>query len=143
MRQFLEPHVEGERIEIGDYLDPDSFIGNSVYDVAITNPPFYLAEPILRRAMQHSRHVLLLLRLNFLGSERRHEFLRTHMPDDIYVLPNRPSFRGDNKTDSIEYAWFHWVAPFEARYSRTYLLDLTATEERRVPVAAIHDVETA
>ena len=48
----------------------------------------------------------MLLRLNFLGSQERSDYLREHMPD-IYVIPNRPSFTG-GKTDSIEYAWFVW-----------------------------------
>jgi hypothetical protein len=48
----------------------------------------------------------MLLRLNFLGSSVRAQFMRSHTPD-VYVLPNRPSFTG-NGTDSIEYTWFVW-----------------------------------
>ena len=30
------------------------------------------------------------------------------MPDNIFILPERPSFTNDNRTDSDYYAWFHW-----------------------------------
>lgn len=48
----------------------------------------------------------MLLRLNFLGSQRRAAWLRAWTPD-VYVLPRRPSFTGRG-TDSCEYAWCVW-----------------------------------
>jgi hypothetical protein len=65
------------------------------------------------------------------------------MPKDVWVLPNRPAFKEDNKTDSIEYAWFHWQAPFEHTFSQTHLLDLTPREERRTPMAPIEYSDAA
>lgn len=138
MRPLLEKVLPEGHLEIADYLDPSNVLATNKYQVTITNPPFYLAYEMLQRAMQNSEHVLFLLRLNFFGSELRHAFLKKHMPSDVYVIPNRPSFRGDNKTDSIEYAWFHWKAPYEnTAPSKTHLLELTAKEERRVPLSLI------
>ena len=63
----------------------------------------------------------------------------------IYVLPNRPAFKGytskDPKkntkaagsTDSIEYAWFGWRRDEDSRTGSIELLDLTPIEERRIP----------
>lgn len=75
-------------------------------DVVFTNPPYSQAEAFIKKSMEYAPHVVMLLRLNFLGSEKRADFLREHTPD-VYVLPNRPSFTGKG-TDSTEYAWFHW-----------------------------------
>jgi hypothetical protein len=77
------------------------------YSVAISNPPFSLAQEFIDLCLQRATHTVMLLRLNFLSSEKRHEFMTNTRPD-VYVLPNRPSFVGGGKTDSIEYAWFHW-----------------------------------
>jgi hypothetical protein len=80
-------------------------------DVVCTNPPFRLAMEFILRSFDVAPIVAMLLRLNFLGSEDRSEFMRKTTPD-LYVLPNRPAFMLDDKgkpvTDSIEYAWFVW-----------------------------------
>ncbi|MFO0617226.1 MAG: hypothetical protein U0414_31810 [Polyangiaceae bacterium] len=77
-----------------------------VQRVIITNPPYSLAEDFLAKALQSSAIIVLLLRLDFLGSERRAPIFRRAAPD-VYVLPNRPSFvRG--RTDANEYGWFVW-----------------------------------
>ena len=130
-RVFLDPLIGAENVEIADYRD--SKLRHEPVHVTITNPPFAIAEQVLRTAQRHSDHVLLLLRLNFLGSEQRHSYLQEHKPANIFVLPNRPAFKGDGKTDSIEYAWFHW-APWAAEYSKLYTLALTPLAERRSPL---------
>ena len=50
--------------------------------------------------------VVMLLRLNFLGSEKRASWLRAN-PPSIYVTPCRPDFTGGGG-DATEYAWFVW-----------------------------------
>jgi len=81
----------------------------SEFDVAIGNPPFSLAAQFVLRALECSEHVVMLLRLNFLGSSnaRRHLFELAGVPD-VYVLPERPSFTGEG-TDACEYAWMRWT----------------------------------
>jgi hypothetical protein len=79
------------------------------YAVTITNPPFSLAMQFVQASRAVSHHVVMLLRLNFLASGARSQFMQETRPD-VYVLPNRPSFVRGGKTDSIEYAWFHWHA---------------------------------
>jgi len=83
------------------------------FDTIVTNPPFLLFFPIMRRLVEGAPRadVALLGRLNLLGSgvrDGRSAWLRSHMPD-VYVLPNRPSFTTDGGTDATEYAWFHWA----------------------------------
>lgn len=79
--------------------------------VIITNPPFALAEEFVRKSRKEAAYVVMLLRLSFLASKRRHGWLSYDMPD-VYVLPQRPSFvrnaKGHAGVDSSEYAWFFW-----------------------------------
>ena len=79
------------------------------YNMIITNPPFSLAQPILEKVLDEwcPERAVMLLRLNFLASQRRKEFWQKHLPSCIYVLSKRPSFTGSG-TDSQDYAWFVW-----------------------------------
>lgn len=114
------------KIITGNFFDvpPEQLRG---YSVAITNPPFILASEFIERCIPMADHTLMLLRLNFVASEKRAEFMRNTRPD-VYVLPNRPSFVGGGKTDSIEYAWFHW---FNGCNGKMRVLDSTPKSERR------------
>lgn len=86
-----------------DYLETEVF----GYDVIITNPPFNIAQEIIEKALKESTYVVMLLRLNFLGSKQRFEFWQKHPAKKIYVHHKRMSFTG-GPTDSIEYAHFVW-----------------------------------
>lgn len=97
------PNVAVINMDALEYLRDSSLH----YDVAITNPPFTLAGHFIATCRERATHVVMLLRLNYLASETRHALMTNTRPD-VYVLPNRPSFVGGGKTDSIEYAWFHW-----------------------------------
>jgi hypothetical protein len=86
------------------------------FDVIISNPPFFISEQFIRHAMSFRRNgdrssVIMLNRINFLGSKARAEWLRG-WPPSIYVTPKRPSF-GLNKwgkpgTDATEFCWMCW-----------------------------------
>ena len=83
---------------------------NCTFDLAVGNPPFALAESIVRHALKLSTRVAMLLRVGFLGSEERVAFWREHGDVALRVLPNRPSFDGEG-TDSSTYGWFVWNCP--------------------------------
>jgi hypothetical protein len=96
---------------VGDFLKE---VANPFYDLIITNPPYSLAKEFICHALDFRRNitstVCFLLRLNFLGSQKRGEWLRDMTPS-IYVTPRRPSFvavKTKNSTDATEYAWFIW-----------------------------------
>lgn len=78
------------------------------FDLALGNPPFSLAAYFLEHSMQLAPQVVLLLRLNWLGSssKRRWIFDRYGVPD-LFVLEDRPSFVGQG-TDATDYAWMRW-----------------------------------
>lgn len=89
-----------------DYLNY-SFKGSHINTV-ITNPPFNIAQQIIERALDdvvEGGEVIMLLRVNFLGSQKRKPFWKDAPLKHVYVLSKRPAFI-NGKTDSIEYAWF-------------------------------------
>ena len=97
------------KILVGDFLDAQTLpFGRRTrpFQVAITNPPFRQALPFVRKCLAVARWVIVLQRLNFLGSVERAAFFHGEMPD-VFVLPDRPIFRGGH-SDSTEYAWFVW-----------------------------------
>lgn len=103
-------------------------------DIIITNPPFSLALEFLQKSLIEADSVWYLLRLNFLGSQKRKAFWDASPPTHVLVLSERPCFvwvcqnkacramydpgsttecaecgcKVRAQTDSIEYAWFGW-----------------------------------
>lgn len=73
----------------------------------VTNPPFSIAQEFCDHAIKHADHVVMLLRLNFLGSQKRAAWWRANGPSAIFVLSHRPDFTGGGG-DSCEYGWFYW-----------------------------------
>ena len=109
-----------------DYLQskmPLGYFGR--FDVCIMNPPFSKALQFAATALEHCDQVVMLQRLNWLASAERAEFLRAN-PPGVYVLPNRPSFTGDGKTDGADYAWYVWPP----QHQTVRILDVTSKQER-------------
>ncbi|MBP1467638.1 hypothetical protein EYB53_018130 [Candidatus Chloroploca sp. M-50] len=82
-------------------------------DAIIGNPPYDLAEPILRRVLPQlnvAGCALFVLRLSFLGSVKREAFWNAHPAAEVSIIVPRPSFTADGKTDAAEYALFRWNA---------------------------------
>ena len=95
----------------------------------ISNPPFKQALPIIKHCLTLAPEVCMLLRLCFLSSDGRGEWIQENTPD-VYVLPNRPSFTGDGKTDGQDYAWMVWRAD-NTQEGKVVILDRTSDKERR------------
>ena len=93
-----------ELAEGRDYLK-DGMTGP--VDAIITNPPFSLAQEFIDKSLGEASFVAYLLRLNFLGAQKRGPWWQGKEPTHLYVLSKRPSFTG-NGTDATEYAWFVW-----------------------------------
>ncbi len=64
---------------------------NNHVSVCITNPPYKLAEEIIRAQLPACQWGIFLVRQGFMSSAKRAAWLRSDMPD-TYDLPNRPSF---------------------------------------------------
>jgi hypothetical protein len=91
----------------GDFLELAPAI-TVPYECVVTNPPFSLAFEFVKASLPIADNVVMLLRLGFLESSGRNSWIRQHMPDYVYILPNRQGGTSDGKTDVFTYAWFHW-----------------------------------
>jgi hypothetical protein len=95
----------------GDFLTWET---SWTYDLIIGNPPYGQgnAEAFTRRALtllEPGGKVVFLFNLEFLGAQGRYDRLwKVHPPSTVCVLPRRPSFTGNRKTDGREYAIFIW-----------------------------------
>lgn len=125
----MEPLLQQVAHEVvaGDFLGPEVKLGH--YDVALGNPPYGQAMKFIERALKHADQVCFLLRLNFLASKKRAEFMRRHTPT-IYVLPDRPSFTGGG-TDATDYAWFHWDQRRPDNIGEVHVLNSTSKDEKK------------
>lgn len=97
------------------------------YDVIVSNPPYSHALEFVQHALTLAPVVCMLLRLPWLASQKRAEWHRDH-PSHVCVLPKRPSFTGDGKTDATEYAWFVWGTADAGRWT---ILTIDAKAVRR------------
>jgi hypothetical protein len=122
-------------VSIGDFFDVPL---EGRYDVIITNPPFRLAQQFVLKCLEHSDIVVMLLRVNFIGSAKRSKFMREHAPD-VYTLPNRPSFMGGGKTDSPEYGWFVWHGTEKRRSGALAVLEDTPKDVRKAAHKLLED----
>lgn len=81
-------------------------------NIIITNPPFNQAIPVIKKALEDVMDgglVIMLLRLNFFGSNKRFPFFSEFMPESCYVHHKRIGFiPNKNTTDSIEYMHAVW-----------------------------------
>lgn len=90
----------------------DFFDYSGEVDLIFTNPPYSQAQEFIEHAISCAPTVIMLLRINFLGSQKRYNFWQQFSPDGLYVLSKRPSFtdnfRGHKTVDATDYAWFVW-----------------------------------
>lgn len=114
MDRACEAAVAGFRVKALDYLSTSAgpMLGYvETRSAVVMNPPYSLAEQFVRRALDighRARPVAALLRIAFLASQGRADWLATDAPD-VYVLPRRPDFTGGGG-DSADYAWMVWPA---------------------------------
>jgi hypothetical protein len=106
-----------------DYLNYEKQAINT-HDIIISNPPFYLAEDFIKKSLElveDGGYVVMLLRLNFLGSRKRKHIFENSMPEYCFVHHKRMSFT-NGATDSIEYAHFVWRKGVSNDYCKTYVI---------------------
>jgi hypothetical protein len=97
-----------EAVDFLEWACPDGYVP----DLVISNPPFSLAKEFIEKSLgivnQETGVVIMLQRLNFLGSAARDAFWENNPPSVVVVHAKRISFGGTTGTDSIEYAHFVW-----------------------------------
>lgn len=119
-------HLTG--VELEDQPDPgfDSWYGKTDFlewgekstnqmtdgfDLIVSNPPYFIAEPIIRVAWEllvPGGQMIMLLRLAFQASIGRYENLWNDIwPEEVAVCSRRPSFYGGG-TNGTDYGLFFW-----------------------------------
>lgn len=88
------------------------------YDMIITNPPFNQAQAFTEHALEMVKEgglVIMLQRLNWLGSQKRKPMWQSLPLAAVYVHSKRPGFDPEkpSKTDSTEYAHFVFCKGYE------------------------------
>lgn len=99
------------------------------FATVITNPPYSLARQFVEACLPIADVVVMLLRVGFLESEERADFVHLWTPN-VYILPNRPSFVGKS-TDATTYAWMLWRGGKSRSAGRIEILDTTPLAERK------------
>lgn len=111
----------------------------------VMNPPYSLAEQFVRRTRimfgGGRGPVAALLRIAFLSSQGRAEWLAKDAPD-VYVLPRRPDFTGGGG-DSADYAWMVWPAGAARTEGRVRVIPLDACQSTPTEVAADRERKSA
>lgn len=109
---------EDSRAEIKtDYL---KYEVENKYDLIITNPPFKIARDIIEKALEDVNEggfVVMLLRLNYFGSQKRFDLWQDHLPKYCFVHHQRMSFTDNGKTDSIEYCHMVWEKGYKPNFT--------------------------
>lgn len=119
----------------GDYLAAE--LGGAQHNCIISNPPYNLATEFIKKALEEvvpGGFVIMLLRINFFGSQARNAFWQQHMPKWCFIHSKRPSFFTDSQkkalraqgitvsTDATEYAHFVWQKGEASPYCRTLVV---------------------
>jgi len=115
-----------------DYLTWASPI--PAYDFIVSNPPYYIAEKIIRKAWKELANggtMIMLFPLQFQSSMGRYNGLwSTIYPYKVGVLSRRPSFYG-GKTSGTDYALYQWVKAVDGKphgRPRSWITELVTYE---------------
>jgi hypothetical protein len=80
----------------------------------VTNPPYRLAEQFVRKALDLSPYVAMLMRLAFLAGSRRRLWLRqsgltrVHISSRRLPMMHRDGWDGPISNSATDFAWFVW-----------------------------------
>lgn len=78
----------------------------------VTNPPYKLANEFVAASLERAGYTAMLLRLNFLASQRRVGLLkrlkRVYVFSRRLPMMHRDGWEGSKATSQTDYAWFVW-----------------------------------
>lgn len=123
--------ANGHTVRVGDYLKDD--LPN--WSLILGNPPYVMADQFFKRSWELAAPqygmVAFLLRLNYLGGQKRFEEIWSKTkPAYVWVFPVRPGFTGDGRTDSIEYMACLWLKQFKDGITEFRFIDNRQIENR-------------
>ncbi len=128
--------VSVETLVIGDFLKQrpaGTTERRFEVDCVVSNFPNSKIEAFVEACRRISPIVVALMPTQFFGSAGRENFFKRHTPDSIWLLPDRPQFI-DDKSNSLDFAWFYW-GPVQRDHrlgTTMHRLAVTPPEERGV-----------
>lgn len=106
--------VYGHKVVSTDILYGENYLGNYFegFDAIITNPPFKLAEDFIRKAVDESPIVAMLLKSTYWHTQKRKKLFTDTPPAYILPLLWRPNFYGNKATGSgpMDFIWTVWIS---------------------------------
>jgi len=108
---------------IQDFLTAE--ITCDFFDVIITNPPFNIALDVIKKSLDLIKDdgiVIMLLRLNFFGSQVRSSWFQKFMPVWCYIHSKRMKFSTGSGTDSIEYMHAVWIKNSYPKFTKMRII---------------------
>lgn len=120
-----------DQVVIGNFLHQGEI--DPLVKLVMGNWPFSRAWEFFIRAryLYPAAAICVQLRLAFIASQERAEQMRK-CPPDLYVLPDRPQYKGDGNSDNSDYAWFNWPPVGERSAGRLVVLNTTPLDERKL-----------
>ena len=123
LKQFGYEVYSSDLIDRGYGKTQDFFISERRADTIITNPPFKHAKEFVEHALTlANKEVIMLLKLQFLESERRQEFFKNTPLKEVIVHSKRIvcwkngeplNEKGKKWAGTQAYAWFVWEIGYE------------------------------
>jgi hypothetical protein len=93
----------------------DFLTTNETVDHIVTNPPFFIAQKFVERALASTTgKVAMLLKLAFLEGKKRKAFFEQNPPKKVWVFSNRITMHREGNEEAyknggmIAFAWFIW-----------------------------------
>jgi hypothetical protein len=113
--------LHSDNVWITDFMNwtpPEGYTPSLI----ISNPPFSKAVDVAMHTFNLFPQVplVMLQRLEWLGSKKRMGFFNTHPVEALWTLSQRPSFLGSSrKIDIWSYSWFGWNMPMQCHGIRS------------------------
>jgi len=124
LRDVARP-PEYDQWAVGNFLGRHGPLASYRFDLVIGNPPYRDGEGFCRRSLElldEGGHLLFLLRLTFLESQKRGEGLfKEHPPLRVGFCKRRPSFSGDGRTSPDAYCYLIWRKGFVGEGTHTWV----------------------
>lgn len=79
-------------------------------EAIITNPPFYISELFIRKAVKEADIVAMLLKSQYWHAKKRHELFYYRKPAYVMPLTWRPDFvNGGRGSPTMDFQWTVWL----------------------------------
>lgn len=116
-----------------DYLGLDV---QAYFDLVISNPPYVVAMEFIEKALRDCKdggYVVMLLRLNFFGSQKRGPWFKENYPRWCYVHSKRLGFFPDepSRTDATEYMHAVWQKGYKSDHAELRVIPEPKTSKKK------------